>query len=124
MNYFDLARSLAEEKNDKLWLARSQVNLSRILNRYVLKGDSSSAAQSDFYLGEAVLLFDEVGDTRGLMYAQGVFGELESFQRNFEKALIHYDIAAEKAQANNSHLFQEFYRQKVREMKDKLLDTL
>lgn len=124
LEIFDKARILSQERNDKHWLAISQVNLSKILAEFVKRGDSSSSTQAVFYLEEAVQLFEQLGDKFGLMIAQGSFGNLESMIGNLEKALIHVEIAAEKAQSLNDHIYQELYQQKTQEIKNKILDSL
>ncbi|MFX1286190.1 MAG: tetratricopeptide repeat protein [Promethearchaeota archaeon] len=122
MKNFDKSRSLAESRQDRYSLAMSQVNLAKVLKQYVRQGDSSSAAQAVYYLEEAIQLFEELDDKKGLLIAHGLFGEIEGLQGSFEKALMHFEFAAEKAQTTNEHQFQEFYRQKAQEMKDRLYD--
>jgi tetratricopeptide (TPR) repeat protein len=123
-NNFEKARVLAQERNDKYWLAVSEVNLSKVLAENIKRGDSSSATQAIYYLEESVQLFEQLGDKFGLMIAQGSFGDLEAMGNNLEKALIHFEIASEKAQSLNDHIYQEYYQQKVQEMKNRLIDTL
>lgn len=122
MRNFDKSRSLAESRQDKYSLAISQVNLANVLGQYIRQGDSSSADQASYYLGEAIQHFEDLEDGKGIMISNGVFGEIEALQENFEKALIHFERAAEKAQAINEHQFQEYFRQKAQEMKERLYE--
>ncbi len=122
MKNFDKSRSLAESRQDRYSLAMSQVNLAKVLGQYIRQGDSSSAAQAAYYLEEAIQLFEALEDKIGLIIAHGLFGEIEGFQGGFEKALMHYEFAADKAQTINEHQFQEYYRQKAQEMKDQLYE--
>ena len=122
MKNFDKSRSLAESRQDRQFLAVSQVNLAKVLGQYIRQGDSSSAAQAIYYLEEAIQLFEQLEDNKGLMHAHEIFGEIEALQGSFEKGLIHFEFAAEKAQALKEHQYQEFYRQKVQEMKDRLYE--
>ena len=122
MNHFDKARSLAEERNDNQFLAISQVNMTKVLAQFIRQGDSSSADQATYYLREAIQHFEQISDDFGLMHANILFGEIESLQDNFEKALIHFESAAEKSLALNAHQFQEFCRQKAQQMKDRLYE--
>ncbi len=122
MKNFDKSRSLAESRQDRYSLAMSQVNLAKVLGQYIRQGDSSSAAQAVYYLEEAIQLFEALEDKIGLIFAHGLFGEIEGLQGGFEKALMHYEFAADKAQTINEHQFQEFYRQKAQEMKDQLYE--
>ncbi|UCG90528.1 MAG: tetratricopeptide repeat protein [Candidatus Heimdallarchaeota archaeon] len=122
MKNFDKSRSLAESRQDRYSLAMSQVNLAKVLGQYIRQGDSSSAAQAAYYLEEAIQLFNELDDKKGLLIAHGLFGEIEALQGGFEKALMHFEFAAEEAQTTSEHQFQEFYRLKAQEMKDRLYD--
>lgn len=122
MKNFDKSRSLAESRQDRYSLAISQISLAKVLGKYIRQGDSSSAAQACYYLEEAIQLFEGLADTKGLFIAHGLFGEIEALQGNFEKALMHFEFAAEKSQALNEHQFQELYRQKAQEMKDRLYE--
>ena len=122
MNNFDKARSLAEERNDEQSLAKSQVLLAKVLGQFMKRGDSSSIAQAQFYLKDAINLFEKLGDQPGLMLAYGTSGEIEELQQNYETALMYYERAAELAQNNNSHQYQEFYRQKVQDEKNTLYE--
>ncbi len=122
MKNFDKSRSLAESRQDRQFLAVSQVNLAKVLGQFIRQGDSSSAAQAVYYLEEAIQLFERLEDNKGLMHAHELFGEIEALQGSFEKGLIHFEFAAEKAQALKEHQYQEFYRQKVQEMKDRLYE--
>lgn len=120
---FEKARTLAQERNDKNWLAISHVNLAKVLTENVKRGDSSSSTQAVYYLEEAVQLFEQFGDKFGLMIAQGSFGDLESISNNLEKALIHYEIASETAQILNEHIYQEHFLQKGQLMKNRIIDS-
>ncbi len=120
---FEKARTLAQERNDKNWLAISHVNLAKVLTESVKRGDSSSSTQAVYYLEEAVQQFEQFGDKFGLMIAQGSFGDLEMISNNLEKALIHYEIASETAQSLNEHIYQEHFLQKGQLMKKRIYDT-
>lgn len=122
MNHFDKARSLAEERNDNHFLAISYVNMTKVLAQFLRQGDSSSADQATYYLREAIQFFEQLSDDFGLMHANISFGEIEALNSNFEKALIHFESAAEKAISINAHQFQEFCRQKAQQMKDRLYE--
>ncbi len=122
MNHFDKARSLSEERNDNQFLAISQVNMTKVLAQFIRQGDSSSADQAAYYLREAIQLFEQLSDDFGLMHANILFGEIEALQENYEKALIHFESAAEKSIGINAHQIQEFCRQKAQEMKDRLYE--
>ena len=121
---FEKARTLAQERNDKNWLAISHVNLAKVLTENVKRGDSSSITQAVYYLEEAVQLFEQFGDKFGLMIAQGSFGDLELISNNLEKALIHYEIASETAQILNEHIYQEHFLQKGQLVKNRIIDSL
>jgi tetratricopeptide (TPR) repeat protein len=122
MKNFDKSRALAESRQDRHSLAISQVNMAKVLGQYIRQGDSSSVAQASYYLEEAIQHFEGLEDIRGLVIAQGVFGEIEALQEGFEKALMHFEFAAEKAQVINEHQYHEYYRQKAQEMKDRLYE--
>jgi hypothetical protein len=121
---FEKARALAQERNDRNWLAVAHVNLAKVLAENIKRGDSSSATQAIYYLEEAVQLFEQLGDKFGLMIAQGSFGDLESLANNHEKALIHYEIAFETAQILNEHIYHEYFQQKGQTMKNRIIDSL
>lgn len=121
---FEKARTLAQERNDKNWLAISHVNLAKVLTESVKRGDSSSITQAVYYLEQAVQQFEQFGDKFGLMIAQGSFGDLESISNNLEKALIHYEIASETAQILNEHIYQEHFLQKGQLVKNRIIDSL
>ncbi len=122
MNNFDKARSLAEERNDNQFLAISQVNMTKVLAQFIRQGDGSSADQATYYLREAIQHFEKLSDDFGVMHANILFGEIEALQENYEKALIHFESAAEKSLGINAHQFQEFCRQKAQQMKDRLYE--
>ena len=122
MKNFDKSRSLAESRQDRYSLAISQISLAKVLGQYIRQGDSSSAAQASYYLEEAIQLFEGLADMKGLFIAHGLYGEIEALQENFQKALMHFELAAEKSQALNEHQFQEFYRLKAQEMKNQLYE--
>ncbi len=58
------------------------------------------------------------------MLYRGVFGDLEAFEGNFERALFHYEAAADKAQTIKEYQLHEHYRQQTQIMKNKLLADL
>ncbi|MFX0014533.1 MAG: tetratricopeptide repeat protein [Promethearchaeota archaeon] len=122
MKNFDKSRSLAESRQDRYSLAVSQVNMAKILGQYVKQGDSASAAQASYYLEEAIQHFEALEELKGLVLAHGLLGEIEALQRSYEKALMHFEFAAEKAQVINEYQFHEFYRQKAQEMKERLYE--
>ena len=122
MRNFDKSRSLAESRQDHYSLAISQVNIVKVLGQYIRQGDSSNADQASYYLGEAIQLFEDLEDRKGIIISHGLYGEIEALQGNFEKALMHFEFAADKAQTFNEHQFQELYRQKAQGMKDRLYD--
>jgi tetratricopeptide (TPR) repeat protein len=123
LSQFDKARSLAEERNDKPSLAISQINLAKVLAQFIKRGDGSSGTQARFYLNESLKIFEkDIKDEFGLMLTHGMFGDLESIEGNFDAALFHYELAAEKAQSIKEHQLHEHYRQFTQAIKDKLYE--
>ncbi|UCE12148.1 MAG: tetratricopeptide repeat protein [Candidatus Heimdallarchaeota archaeon] len=122
MKHFDKARALSESRQDRQFLAVSQVNVAKVLGQYIKQGNSSNVAQASYYLEEAIQIFEQLDDKIGLMHAHGLFGELEALKGQFEKGLMHFEFAAEKAQATDAHQFQEFYRQQAQRMKERLYE--
>ncbi|WP_455464291.1 tetratricopeptide repeat protein [Candidatus Hodarchaeum mangrovi] len=123
MENFEKSHSLSEERNDRKNLARSKINLAKILKIYFKQGDSSSQSQAEWYLKEAIDLSEEVGDNLGVMCASGEIGEIEEIAQNYEGALMYYEAAAEKARQITSHQYQEYYRNKAQRMKNMLYDA-
>ncbi len=122
MKNFDKSRSLAESRQDRHSLAISQVNMAKVLGHFIRQGDSSGVAQATYYLEEAIQQFEGLDEMKGLVISHGLFGEIEALQGGFEKALMHFEFAAEKAQAIKEHQFHEFYRLKAQQMKDRLYE--
>ncbi len=118
MRQFDKARSLAEERNEPQSLAIAQVYLAKVLIAH------KSIDQAEYYLREAKERFEQLEDIKGLMMTHGSFGDLEAAQKNFEGALIHYELASEQAQSLNKHIFQEHFYQKAQDMRNRLMDSL
>jgi hypothetical protein len=96
--------------------------MAKVLSQFIRQGDSSGVAQATYYLEEAIKLFEGLEEMKGLVISHGLFGEIEALQGGFEKALMHFEFAAEKAQAINEHQFHEFYRLKAQQMKDRLYE--
>ena len=118
---FDIARGLAEERNDKENLGIAQINISKILTQHLKMGDLSSEVQATHYLTSAIETFEQLeGSDRNIMISYGIFGNLEEVKENYDSALIYYERAAEKAQVLNDHDLQEFYQKKNQMMKNKL----
>lgn len=114
---FDKARRLAEERNDKRFLAISQANLGKVLTQQVLQ-NTSSETQARFYLDEGLQLFEQLTSESGMMEIYGIYAQLEANLQNFEASFLYYEKAAEKAR--NYHL-KEYYLHRARSMKDRLI---
>ena len=119
---FDIARGLAEERNDKNLLAISQINIAKVLCQNLLQGDVSSEVQASHYIKQALESFEQQGATKNMMIAYGLMGTLESIKQNYDSALIYFERAAESAQTLNLEYLQDFYLRKARSMKDKLYE--
>jgi len=119
---FDIARGLAEERNDKNLLAISQINIAKVLCQNLLQGDVSSEVQASHYIKQALESFEQQGATKNMMIAYGLMGTLESIKQNYDSALIYFERAAESAQTLNLEYLQDFYLRKARNMKDKLYE--
>jgi tetratricopeptide (TPR) repeat protein len=118
---FDIARGLAEERNDKENLAISQTNIAKILTQFLRSGDVSSEVQAAHYLKTAIETFENLeNNTRNVMICNGVFGKLEEVKENYDTALLYYERAAEKAQSLGDQELQEFFLNKNQMMKNKL----
>ena len=118
---FDIARGLAEERNDKENLAISQTSIAKILTQYLKSGDVSSEVQATHYLKTALETFENLEDnTKNIMISNGIFGKLEEVKENYDTALIYYERAAEKAQMLGDQELQEFFLNKNQLMKNKL----
>ncbi len=117
---FDIARGHAEERNDKINLAISQVNIAKVLCQNLKMGDVSSDVQATHYLTEAIESFEKSGDSKNLMIAYGIFGNLEDIKQTYDSAMIYYERAAETAQALNDTVLHDFYFQRVQAMRSKL----
>ncbi|MHA1214620.1 MAG: tetratricopeptide repeat protein [Candidatus Hodarchaeales archaeon] len=122
MENFEKAHSLSEERNDKQNLARSKVNMAKVLKMQLKRGDSSSQSQAEWYLNDALTIFEDSTDILGIMSVYGERGELEELAGNFESALIYFENASEKATELKAHQFQEYYRYKAQKMKNKLYE--
>jgi tetratricopeptide (TPR) repeat protein len=117
---FDIARGYAEERNDKLNLAISQINIAKVLCQNLKMGDVSSDVQATHYLTEATEYFEKSDDKRNLMLAYHTFGNLEDLKQNYNGAMIYYEHAAEIAQSLNDTVLHDFYFQKVQAMRSNL----
>ncbi|MHA2054274.1 MAG: tetratricopeptide repeat protein [Candidatus Hodarchaeales archaeon] len=119
---FDIARGLAEERNDKHNLAVSQINISKVLCQDLKRGNASSEVQASHYLKEALEEFEKNGDTKNIMITYGIFGMLEEIKQNLDSALIYNERAAEQAQILNDPLLQDYYNGKNRAVREKLYE--
>ena len=79
MYYFHKAHSLAEDQNDLFFLATSQVNLAKLLVK-----DPSSIIEANYYLEEAIRLFDQLNDEVGLEEANALLLELKNQQKHLD----------------------------------------
>ncbi len=119
---FDIARGLAEERNDKKLLAISQINIAKVLCQNLLQGDVSSEVQASHYIKQALEAFEQQDAKKYIMIAYGLMGTLESIKQKYDSALIYYERAAETAQTLNNLNLQDFYGKKSQSMKDKLYE--
>ena len=119
---FDIARGLAEERNDGHNLAVSQINISKVLCQDLKKGNTSSEVQASHYLKEALEEFEKKGDKRNIMITYGIFGMLEEIKQNFDSALIYNERAAEQAQILNDTILQDYYNRRNQTVKEKLYE--
>lgn len=119
---FDIARGLAEERNDKHNLAVSQINISKVLCQDLKKGNTSGEVQASHYLKEALEEFEKKGDKRNVMITYGIFGMLEEIKQNFDSALIYNERAAEQAQILNDTILQDYYNGKNQTVREKLYE--
>ncbi len=118
---FDIARGLAEERNDKENLAISQINISKILTQQLKIGDLSSEVQATHYLKTAIEAFEKQEDSsRNIMIGYGIFGNLEEVKESYDSAMIYYERAMEKAKLINDQELQEFFLKKSHLMREKL----
>ena len=117
---FDIARGHAEERNDKENLALAQISISKVLCQNLKTGDVSSDVQATHYLTEAMEFFEKAGDSKNLMIAYGIYGNLEETKQNYESAMIYYERAAGTAQTLNDSVLHDFYFQKNQSMRNKL----
>lgn len=117
IEHFDKARVLAEERNDKKFLAISHANLGKVLSQQVIQ-NSSDETQARFYLNEGLQLFEQLTNESGLMEVYGTYAQLEANLKNYEAGFLYYEKAAETAQ---DYQLREFYRQRAQAMKDRLI---
>ncbi len=124
LTHFDKARSLSAERNDKKDLVIAEIYLAKTLGRFLKQGDLSSGDQARYYLNESIQLSKQINFDMGLMQANGVFGDLEALEENYEAALLYFEKAAELAQTLKEYKIYEYYYQKAQKMREYLLGQI